>query len=116
MGVSSFDGKCLREIERLGSEPHLSILVGAGASIPSGLPGWGELVRRLIREGKADEEDDVAGRLLESQGALLAAEAAFPSNATREERVRRVARALSRTKIARPRCRVVFTEASRSWS
>src|SRR5699024_1013363 len=43
----------VREADRLGqlaAEGHLSIFVGAGVSVPLGLPAWAEFVNALLSE------------------------------------------------------------------
>lgn len=95
MGVSCFTRPGVEEtVRRLSEVPHLSILVGAGASAPAGLPTWERLVTRLISEGSGRETDKVAQRLIDTQGYLLAAEAAFEPEAESLERRKKVAAAL----------------------
>lgn len=59
-----------------GSDQHVTLLLGAGASSASGLPGWEELAVRLLRESGSVTDADAAWRLVERQDPLLVAEAA----------------------------------------
>lgn len=59
-----------------GSDQHVTLLLGAGASAASGLPGWEELAVRLLQESGSVTDDDAAWRLVERQDPLLVAEAA----------------------------------------
>lgn len=59
-----------------GSDQHVTLLLGAGASAASGLPGWEELAVRLLQESGSVTEDDAAWRLVNRQDPLLVAEAA----------------------------------------
>ena len=54
----------------------ISLLLGAGASVPAGLPDWEELVvRLLVRSGVVAQEDAARG-FVRTQDPMLAAEAA----------------------------------------
>lgn len=59
-----------------GAEKHTTILLGAGASITSGLPGWDELVTGLLVGSGAVPDAETASLLLRRQDPLLVAEAA----------------------------------------
>lgn len=63
------------EADRLGDlagRGELSVFVGAGASIPLGLPGWGELVDALLREAGLGELPRDADDVTLKAGAELA--------------------------------------------
>jgi len=94
MGLSSFDDPCLAAVQRLVAADHLTIVVGAGASVAAGLPGWEDLVHQLLVKGRGAKAERVAALLQETQGFLLAAEAAFPPTASAGRRKQMVARAL----------------------
>jgi SIR2-like domain len=53
-----------REIRRIAAETELTLIVGAGASMESRLPGWDELLSRLLvrigRDKMSDDEDAAA--------------------------------------------------------
>lgn len=91
MGVSSFDIRAVEAIRRLATAPHLSILVGAGASLAAQLPSWEALVERLLPGG---EGNPVASLLVRTQGYQLAAEAAFAPDDGPEVRLAQVEKAL----------------------
>ena len=55
---------------------HLSILLGAGASITSGLPDWNELARRLLLSSGVVNSLEYARLLVRLEDPYLAAEAA----------------------------------------
>lgn len=60
----------------LASARCLGLLVGAGASIGAGLPGWDQLSRRLLVGSGAISSDTAAEQFLARQDPALAAEAA----------------------------------------
>jgi hypothetical protein len=92
--VGCFDEHCQRVIRRLAGCDHLSVVVGAGASVAAGLPGWEKLVTRLLARRSSRRAKQVARHLIDTQGFLLAAEAAFPVRATKRQRKKAIARAL----------------------
>lgn len=94
MGIASFDEDCIGVIRRLANSEHLAVVVGAGASIPAELPGWEELVHRLLLKRRTRRDREVAELLTSTQGYLLAAEAAFPYRTSPAMRKKKVARAL----------------------
>lgn len=94
MGISSLTEEYVEVIQRLAASPHLSLVVGAGASIPSQLPGWEKLINRLLTRESFGTSSSVADRIVATQGYLLAAEAAFARGATADERKAQVALAL----------------------
>ncbi|MBD8206734.1 SIR2 family protein [Microbacterium sp. CFBP 8790] len=59
-----------------GAEKHTTLLLGAGASTTSGLPGWDELVTRLLVGSKAVADERAASLLLDRQDPLIVVEAA----------------------------------------
>ncbi|NRD26490.1 SIR2 family protein [Frigoribacterium sp. VKM Ac-2836] len=59
-----------------GSDQHVTLLLGAGASAASGLPGWEELAVRLLRASGSVPDEDAAWLLVNRQDPLLVAEAA----------------------------------------
>ncbi len=64
------------QLDRLAEADHLGLLLGAGASVAAGLPGWDELALRLLRGAEAIGDADTARAYLASQDPTLAAEAA----------------------------------------
>ncbi len=64
------------QLERLAEADHLGLLLGAGASVAAGLPGWDELALRLLNRAGAIGDADTARAYLASQDPTLAAEAA----------------------------------------
>jgi len=59
-----------------GAEKHTTLLLGAGASTTSGLPGWDELVTRLLVASRAVQDNRAAALLLDRQDPLIVVEAA----------------------------------------
>ncbi len=59
-----------------GSRKHVTLLLGAGASSASGLPGWDELAVRLLLKSDSVKERSAAEHLVSRQDPLLVAEAA----------------------------------------
>lgn len=81
-------------IARIGAASRLTVLVGAGASVPSGLPDWPDLiVRLLIQRGLIDDET-VARSIVAAQDVRIAAQAVFPSDVNQAERAAAVRLAL----------------------
>lgn len=54
----------------------ISLLLGAGASVPAGFPDWEELVVRLLVRSGVVEQEDAAREFVRTQDPMLAAEAA----------------------------------------
>jgi len=96
MGANSFDAQTVRALKRLARANHFSVVVGAGASVPAGLPPWSRLIETLLaRSGPPKVAGSkLAAALLQTQGQLLGAEAAFDDDMNAAERRRRIARAL----------------------
>lgn len=59
-----------------GTDQHTTLLLGAGASVSSGLPSWDELAIRLLLRSKSVQRRETAQLLLQHQDPLLVAEAA----------------------------------------
>jgi hypothetical protein len=87
-----------RALDSVAASPHLSFLMGAGASSSAGLPGWTELLHRLLVARKLDPQ--VATNLLSRQDALFVAEAAFSPRTSASVRHRRIYEALYGSKDA----------------
>ncbi|MCS4276522.1 hypothetical protein M2390_001704 [Mycetocola sp. BIGb0189] len=68
-----------------GADKHLTLLLGAGASVASGLPDWNELAVRLLLRSGAVRERRLAELLVREQDPLLVAEAAKQSLGTEWE-------------------------------
>jgi hypothetical protein len=60
----------------LAEAPHLSVLLGAGASVAAGLPSWDDLALRLLRRAGAIEDATTARAYLATHDPLVVAEAA----------------------------------------
>ncbi|HXH36239.1 MAG TPA: SIR2 family protein [Plantibacter sp.] len=59
-----------------GGDRHVTLLLGAGASTSSGLPGWDELATRLLLKSGSVTDAEAAALLVGRQDPLLVAEAA----------------------------------------
>jgi hypothetical protein len=66
----------LDQLFPVATAPHLSVLVGAGASIAAGLPSWDELALRLLSGAGAIDDAATARAYIASQDPTVAAEAA----------------------------------------
>lgn len=66
----------MEQLRDSGAEKHTTIFLGAGASTTSGLPGWDELVTRLLLSGGVVGTSDSAQLLLSRQDPLMVVEAA----------------------------------------
>ncbi|TFD13143.1 hypothetical protein E3T42_14270 [Cryobacterium sp. TMT4-10] len=64
------------QLRASGSEKHTTLLLGAGASTTSGLPGWDELATRLLVGSASVDGVDSAQLLLTRQDPLIVVEAA----------------------------------------
>ena len=71
-----------------GCDQHVTLLLGAGASTSSGLPGWDELAVRLLLKSEAVKSEEAAWRLVGRQDPLLVAEAARNKLTRWDHRVR----------------------------
>lgn len=72
-----------------GTEKHTTLLLGAGASTTSGLPGWDEFAARLLIRSGSVETLDAAELLVSRQDPLLVAEAARAAAGGRWEQILR---------------------------
>ncbi|PVE14835.1 hypothetical protein DDA93_15515 [Arthrobacter sp. Bz4] len=61
---------------RSGLESHTTFLLGAGASVTSGLPGWDEFATRLLVQSGSVASAETAELLLDRQDPLIVVEAA----------------------------------------
>jgi len=72
-----------------GSDKHVTLLLGAGASTSSGLPGWDTLAARLLLRSGSVRTMTAAEQLVKQQDPLLVAEGARTALAARwDHRVR----------------------------
>lgn len=66
----------MRKFREAGTDVHTTILLGAGASVTSGLPDWDTFAARLLVNSRVVESQDAANLLLDRQDPLIALEAA----------------------------------------
>lgn len=71
-----------------GCDRHVTLLLGAGASTSSGLPGWDELAARLLMRSGSVKTERAARDLVRRQDPLLVAEGARNSLTRWDHRVR----------------------------
>ncbi|MCJ1709446.1 SIR2 family protein [Microbacterium sp. VKM Ac-2923] len=76
MSAPDLSAELMAAFRECGAEKHTTLLLGAGASTTSGLPGWDELVTRLLVGSKAVADERAAGLLLDRQDPLIVVEAA----------------------------------------
>lgn len=75
LSASDLDDQQVAILREIVSSQHVSVLIGAGASIPSGMPSWHQLARSLVEAaGLFDGDTDSITRLLNSQDPLMVAE------------------------------------------
>ncbi|MFD0279744.1 SIR2 family protein [Kitasatospora sp. NPDC127111] len=82
-----FDNREFEILKSLGreSDDHFGVLIGAGASIPAGLPNWPTLVARLLHLSGIAEDESSARQMLSGQDILLATEVAIHSSSNPKE-------------------------------
>ncbi|TFD81989.1 hypothetical protein E3T48_03050 [Cryobacterium fucosi] len=66
----------MEQLRASGAEKHTTLLLGAGASTTSGLPGWDALATRLLVGSGSVDNDGTAQLLLARQDPLIVVEAA----------------------------------------
>ncbi|ABM10367.1 hypothetical protein M707_22565 [Arthrobacter sp. AK-YN10] len=76
---------------RSGLETHTTFLLGAGASVTSGLPGWDDFATRLLIQSGSVASPETAEILLARQDPLIAVEAARVSFGDRWQQKLRIA-------------------------
>lgn len=76
MGAPDLSSSLMAQFRGSGAEKHATLLLGAGASTTSGLPGWNDLVTRLLTGSGAAPDEASARLLLGRQDPLIVAEAA----------------------------------------
>lgn len=76
MSAAELDSTALASLEGVAGAQHLSVILGAGASVPANLPGWNELAVRLLMNSAAMPDRATAEAFLAEQDPALAAEAA----------------------------------------
>lgn len=76
MAAPDLSSELMAQFRESGAEKHTTLLLGAGASTTSGLPGWNDLVTRLLTGSGAAPDEASARLLLSRQDPLIVAEAA----------------------------------------
>ncbi|GAA3754374.1 hypothetical protein GCM10022240_04180 [Microbacterium kribbense] len=76
MSAPDLDRNVMRSFEALTGDTHLTVVLGAGASAPSGLPTWDEFAIRLAVRSGLVASGDAARMLLEKQDPTIVLEAA----------------------------------------
>lgn len=79
MSAPDLTAAIMEQFRASGAESHLTLVLGAGASVPSGLPAWDELAVRLLLNSESVTDRAAAELLVSKQDPLLAAEAARQS-------------------------------------
>lgn len=75
MSAAELDTATLEPLMDVAQQEHISVLLGAGASVPAGLPNWSDLAVKLLVASSAMDEA-TAEAFMASQDPTLAAEAA----------------------------------------
>ena len=76
MSAAELDQKALAVLQGVAGEDHLSVILGAGASMSAGLPDWNTLAVELLVSSGAVTDRSTAEAFLTKQDPALAAEAA----------------------------------------
>jgi len=85
MSAPDIDQELLEKFEPLVGDAHLTILMGAGASAPSGLPDWNEFARRVAVLSGLVKTGSAADILLSKQDPTIVLEAARTQSASNWE-------------------------------
>lgn len=85
MSAPDIDQELLEKFEPLVGDAHLTILLGAGASAPSGLPDWNEFARRVAALSGLVKTGSAADILLSKQDPTIVLEAARTQSASNWE-------------------------------
>lgn len=75
MSGPDIDDETMKPFRRSGIDKHITILLGAGASVTSGLPDWDTFATRLLVKNDLTNDKDVARELLTHQDPLIVVEA-----------------------------------------
>lgn len=76
MSAPDIDSALMEKFSALAGDAHLALVLGAGASAPSGLPTWDDLAQRLLMLSGLVESGTAAATLLSKQDPTTALEAA----------------------------------------
>jgi hypothetical protein len=76
MSAAEIDAEVTNVLRAIAGEDCIGILLGAGASLGAGLPGWDSLAVELLISSGVISDHDTAVNFLRGQDAALAAEAA----------------------------------------
>lgn len=76
VSAADLTAETMKTFRRSGLETHTTFLLGAGASVTSGLPGWDEFATRLLVQSGSVDSGETAEILLERQDPLIVVEAA----------------------------------------
>lgn len=76
MSAPDIDDEIIGQFSALAGDAHLTIVLGAGASAPSGLPEWDDFATRLATSSGLVATEDVARVLLNKQDHTIILEAA----------------------------------------
>ncbi|WP_143758442.1 SIR2 family NAD-dependent protein deacylase [Corynebacterium efficiens] len=76
MSAPDITSAVMEKFQSSGAMKHSTILLGAGASVTSGLPDWDTFASRLLSTSKAVSDGDMVKMLLARQDPLIVVEAA----------------------------------------
>lgn len=91
VSASDLTIETMNQFRDSGSQEHVTVLLGAGASITSGLPDWDTFAGRLLHASGAVDDHAVARLLIARQDPMLVVEAARAAASTRWEQILRAA-------------------------
>lgn len=94
MSVTQISEQQVKDIPSFDVNHPLTIILGAGASIPSGLPSWNSMVENLLFDFNVVSDKEIAGIIAEKCDPIILAEAIHKQAVSKESWMQALCRAL----------------------